>query len=207
MADSIARLKEIDHIVMLLLENRSFDTMLGFLSMPPELGGRGRTDVDGLRDTDEFQNTYQGKTYRPVPLSEHPRFWWDPDHTHAGTVQQLSKDNGGFVESFVTNHHQVSPSIPLEKEQYGLVMGYHTAEDVWAYDHLAKQYCVCDRWFSSVRGSTIPNRLYAMAGTSGGITDNPTERIPKPFDLKSIFQILKKGSWKNYISDFSSLWR
>ena len=206
MSDSIARLKEIDHIVMLLMENRSFDTMLGFLSMPRELGGRGRTDIDGLRDTDKFQNTYQGKTYRPEPLSEYPRFWWDPDHTHAGIVQQLSVNNGGFVESFVTNHDQLCPSIKLEEEQYGLVMGYHTAQDVWVYDHLAEQYCVCDRWFSCVRGSTIPNRLYAMAGTSGGKTDNPTERIPKAVDLNSIFQILKKGAWKNYISDFSSLW-
>jgi phospholipase C len=45
-------LDHIDHIVVLLLENRSFDHMLGYLSLPPALGGKGRTDVDGLTGTE-----------------------------------------------------------------------------------------------------------------------------------------------------------
>ena len=41
-------LDHIAHIVVLMLENRSFDHMLGYLSLPPDKGGKGRTDVDGL---------------------------------------------------------------------------------------------------------------------------------------------------------------
>ena len=43
------RLSQIDHIVVVMLENRSFDHMLGYLSLPASVGGRARTDVDGLR--------------------------------------------------------------------------------------------------------------------------------------------------------------
>src|SRR5512142_1093565 len=46
------RLDQIDHIVVVMLENRSFDHMLGYLSLPAALGGRGRADVDGLRGPD-----------------------------------------------------------------------------------------------------------------------------------------------------------
>src|SRR6185312_14845047 len=44
-----ARLNPIEHVVVVMLENRSFDHMLGYLSLPPALGGRERRDVDGLR--------------------------------------------------------------------------------------------------------------------------------------------------------------
>src|SRR5262244_3652518 len=48
-----ARLAQIDHIVVVMLENRSFDHMLGYLSLPAAVGGRERSDVDGLRGPDE----------------------------------------------------------------------------------------------------------------------------------------------------------
>jgi phospholipase C len=43
------RLFQIDHIIVVMMENRSFDHMLGYLSLPHELGGAGRTDIDGAR--------------------------------------------------------------------------------------------------------------------------------------------------------------
>jgi phospholipase C len=43
-------------------------------------------------------------------------------------------------------------------------MGYDTGKDLPTYDYLARQYCVCDAWHSSVPGDTWPNRLYALAG-------------------------------------------
>jgi phospholipase C len=47
--EAATRLEQVEHIVVVMLENRSFDHMLGFLSLPEALGGRGRADVDGLR--------------------------------------------------------------------------------------------------------------------------------------------------------------
>lgn len=54
-------LENFDHIVIYMLENRSFDHMLGYLSLPEELGGKGRSDVDGLKG-DEV-NTIDGEDY------------------------------------------------------------------------------------------------------------------------------------------------
>jgi len=51
-------------------------------------------------------------------------------------------------------------------------MGYYTGEDLPVYDHLAEEYCVVDRWFSSVPGATWPNRLYAVAGQAAGTRDD-----------------------------------
>src|ERR1700722_3165535 len=57
------RLEQIDHVVVVMLENRSFDHMLGYLSLPSEQGGKGRTDVDGLQGPPRDVNPYDGKDW------------------------------------------------------------------------------------------------------------------------------------------------
>jgi phosphoesterase family protein len=49
---------------------------------------------------------------------------------------------------------------------------YYDGTDVPVYDHLAEEFAVCDRWFASVPGSTLPNRLYALCGTAAGSRDD-----------------------------------
>jgi hypothetical protein len=51
-------------------------------------------------------------------------------------------------------------------------MGYYDAADVPVYDHLAEEFAVCDRWFSSVPGATLPNRLYGLCGAAAGSRDD-----------------------------------
>jgi phospholipase C len=51
-------------------------------------------------------------------------------------------------------------------------MGYYNAADLPVYDHLAARFCVCDRWHSSVPGTTWPNRLYAVARSADGSRDD-----------------------------------
>ncbi|NJN81596.1 MAG: hypothetical protein HC802_04445 [Caldilineaceae bacterium] len=94
--------------------------------------------------------------------------------------------------------------IPLEDP--GLVMGYHTADHVPAFDQLARQFCVCDRWYSSLLGPTFPNRYYAMAGTSGGYVHDPDHDDPAPVDLKTVFDYLPKDAWRFYFHDAASIW-
>jgi phospholipase C len=62
-------------------------------------------------------------------------------------------------------------------------MAYHTGAQLPVYDYLAGNFCVCDHWFCSVPGETMPNRCFAVAGTSGGLLEalNP----PRPYNLKS----------------------
>lgn len=201
---SMEQLQKIDHIVVLLLENRSFDHMLGYLSLPESAGGHGRTDVDGLTGADDQINEYDGNIYRPQPLHDYLSFPWDPPHEHIYVVEQLENNNGGFVEQFAQHHLQLYKHVPLEDP--GLIMGYYTADHVPAYDELARQFCVCDRWFSSLPGPTAPNRYYAMAGTSGGFTQDPDEDSPKPVDLKTVFEYLPEEMWGYYYHDVASIW-
>jgi phospholipase C len=198
------QLQKIEHIVILMLENRSFDHMLGFLSLPESAGGRGRTDVDGLTGAADQTNDYDGRTYMPQPLHEYFSFPWDPPHQYIYVREQIANNNGGFVEQFAKHHHQMYRHTPLEDP--GLVMGYHTADHVPIFDELARQFCVCDRWFSSLPGPTFPNRYYALAGTSAGITEDPDTIRPQPADLKTVFEFMPKGTWASYYHDVSSLW-
>ncbi|MEZ4768278.1 MAG: alkaline phosphatase family protein [Caldilineales bacterium] len=198
------RLQEIDHIVVLMLENRSFDHMLGYLSLPESAGGRGRTDIDGLTGGDDQSNYYDGDTYSPQPLDGYLSFPWDPPHDHKYVVKQIANNNSGFVEQFAKHHHQLYRHVPLLDP--GLIMGYHTADHVPAFDQLARQFCVCDRWYSSLPGPTFPNRYYAMAGTSSGYTHDPDVDDPAPVDLKTIFDYLPERSWGVYFHDAPSIW-
>jgi phospholipase C len=70
---------------------------------------------------------------------------------------------------------------------------------------LAKEFAVCDHWFSSVPGPTHPNRLFALAATSGGYIDNS---VWNSYDMPTIFEnVSAKGmSWRNYYDDFSLTW-
>src|ERR1700751_1836976 len=61
--EAAGRLAAVEHIVVVMRENRSFDHMLGYLSLPASLGGRGRGDVDGLRGPDKEVNQHDGRPY------------------------------------------------------------------------------------------------------------------------------------------------
>ncbi len=204
---NLAKLDEIDHIVVLMLENRSFDHMLGYLSLPESMGGKGRDEIDGLKASDEYRNIYKDKVYTPQPLDDDFLiFPWDPAHSYQDTQIQLEDNNGGFVRNFMESKKAHTLVKGAEKNDPGKVMGYHTGAQLRAFDHLAEQFCVCDRWFCSLAGPTVPNRLYAMAGTSDGETANPGKTIPfRSYDLKTIFEFLSNVSVKHYAADVASL--
>ncbi|HET6172381.1 MAG TPA: alkaline phosphatase family protein [Gaiellales bacterium] len=160
--DDLRRLKSIKHVVVLMMENRSFDHMLGYLSLP----GGPMPEVDGLKGNESNKDA-KGKDY-PVfefpadrtafhkpgqPLEES----LDPCHAPDCVAEQLAGGNGGFVKNFIAKKK------PSAKDR-GLVMGYFTGTHLPVYDHLARNYCVCDKWHSSVPGDTWPNRLYSLAG-------------------------------------------
>ena len=87
----------------------------------------------------------------------------------------------------------------------GDVMGYHSDRHLPVYDHLSEKFCVCDRWFSSVPGSTFPNRLYALAGHAAGKRDNVS---PPIYHLSSFFRQLDNVpgvSWTTFVHDVTPL--
>lgn len=159
---SLPNLGKIEHIVVLMLENRSFDHMLGYLTLES-----GRADVDGL--TKEMHNSYKNKDYFPRRRTNTAFLnKQDPCHAGACVTEQLQNNNGGFVSNYAGTY----PKDP----EVDLVMNYYNGDTLKVYDQLVKDYCICDKWFCSVDGATWPNRLYSIAGQSGGTKDNKRYR-------------------------------
>jgi phospholipase C len=188
--DTVGNLQKIDHIVVLMLENRSFDHMLGYLTLKS-----GRKDVNGL--TAGLANTHNGKTYRVRHLQRTALTKAeDPCHGGACIAEQISNGMGGFVANFAKSR----PTAP----RVDIVMGYYDSSDLPVYDHLAREFAVCDNWFSSVPGATWPNRLYAVAGRAAGSKDG--KQVPL-YDLPSFVRQLdrQKVSWRWYTPDDATL--
>ncbi|MFP2925950.1 alkaline phosphatase family protein [Pyxidicoccus sp. 3LG] len=181
-------LGNIEHIVVLLMENRSFDHMLGYLK------NSGMPQVDGLDPTNT--NTYNGQTVRAEHLSS-TVFRPDPHHGYDETSRQLAGGNmSGFVENFA--------SVALASGRPpGLIMGYHDERELPVYDYLARRFTVCDRWFAPVPGPTWPNRHFALCGHSEGNVVNlrRIEHAPTVFDHLTDANV----SWRYYSHDIAFL--
>src|SRR5882672_7226285 len=106
------------------------------------------------------------------------------------------------MSGFAANYVATRPHPPYKGDSPGIVMAYHTAKQLPVYAYLADEFCVCDHWFCSVPGETMPNRCYAVAGNSGGQID--ALRPPQPYNLKSFCCHLDKTgtSWRWYSHDY-----
>jgi phospholipase C len=154
-------LKDIDHVVILIQENRSFDHYFGTLS-----GVRGFGDKHGRSAF--FQRDGAGKTVQPFHLTKGCL----PDITHDWGPQHRSW-NGGRMDRFVKAHE--SPPPAGDGAADGIeTMGYYTRADLRFYHALADAFTICDGYHCSVIGPTDPNRLMSMsasidpAGKHGG---------------------------------------
>ena len=176
------RLEGVKHIVVLMMENRSFDQMLGFLSKNKRVA-----DVEGLSGG-EVNFDEQGKDYESFEWDErdtsfHPPVdrsgkILDPCHGPGCVEEQLStfKDQtpGGYVKNFLGRKDGEGKTIEVPPEYRRLPMGYYSERHLPVYDLLARRYGVCDAWHASIPGDTWPNRLYAMTGQEGTrVTDKP----------------------------------
>jgi len=189
-------LERIEHIVVLMLENRSFDHMLGYLSLE---GGRG--DVDGLRPG--MANGHENRRYpiHHLAATDLPNERWDPEHTASATDRQI---NGGAMDGFSASYAETLATRGVEGGDPGVVMGYYDASDLPVFDHFAEHFCVCDRWHSSVAGATWPNRLYALTGSGAGSRDDP--RVPIYHQRSFVRHLDAAGvSWRWYSHDVATL--
>lgn len=157
---SAGDLAKVDHIVVVMMENRSFDCMLGYLSKEG-----GRSDVEGLKwenDSNRTQfNYYQGKYYYPYRLTNTLAFTYEdqgPDHSYESVKAQMADNMGHFVSDYAKN------KVGDNSGWLPLVMGYYTGEELPTYDFLAREFAICDHWFCSHPGPTWPNRFVYMTG-------------------------------------------
>jgi phospholipase C len=193
------RLANIDHIVVLMMENRSFDNMLGYLSKHG-----GRAEIDGLRGGEK--NPYKGLDYASLPLPG-TVFVRSPCHQHECVLNQV---NGGKMDGFVTDF---APRAEAANIGPGEVMGYYNAAQVPVYDVLAREFLICQRWFAAHPGPTFPNRFYTLTGRLNRDANgrwefnNPEGSNFLPVKTKTIFDHLtaQHVSWRFYEHGYCSL--
>ena len=104
MTEADDNLRKIDHIVVLMMENRSFDHMLGFLTID-----QGREDIEG--PTPAMKNEYRGESFhvRPAARTTMTKAQ-DPCHSGWCVDEQLAHDCGGFVSNFMKTWKAAAPT-------------------------------------------------------------------------------------------------
>jgi phospholipase C len=204
----VAGLESIDHVVLVMLENRSFDHMLGFLYPKSD-------DFDGLDGTESNLDASgnEAKVFKINSGAQNAYYFplANPSEGYLATNRQLfSSDtppasgqaaNDGFVTSFANElRHPAHPLDPkLVGAAPGSIMGVYPSETLPVLSGLAKGFAVCDRWFASVPTQTFPNRAFAVAGTALGYVDNSARGHPA-FATPSVFGKLAAAghTWKIY---------
>ena len=175
------RVPQVRHIVLLMMENHSFDNYLGRL-------GRG----DGLDARAPTNQTADGRSIAAHHFSDttqHPRV---PSQSwRASHLQYNDGRNDGFVRAVEDVDVTADPA---------LAMGYWTDRDLPFYASLARTFPVADRWFASCLGPTFPNRRFLMAATANGLIDDVMAGIIDYPRTGTIFDLLNRYeiSWVNY---------
>jgi phospholipase C len=210
----------IQHIVCLLMENRSFDQMLGCFSGVYH-------DLDGIDPLQQRTNALgpgspanRKQVFEQSPTHDRQMPWrepnvWDPHHEvpHVHTQIEGPEGRPQRMSGFVADFAKAYPDSTDEARQY--VMGYYPLDFLPALHALGRNFLICDRWFSSLPGPTWPNRFVALSGTASGRVDMPGDGtyhidIPGYFHQKqpTIFDRLnEKGiNWKSYFHSLPQSW-
>jgi phospholipase C len=183
MADT---LPEIKHVVLLMLENRSFDHMLG-----------GLPGVNGASAA--WTNSDAERSYAQTPIER-----WeqdderavdpDPKHETSNLLRQMQNNNTGFVADYAEEYPETTPA------QRQKIMSYYPHKALGPLHTLATNFAICQRWHASVPGPTWTNRLFALSGTSLGRVLMPG--APNYGQPSLFFRVLQAGrSWRIYYGD------
>jgi len=217
MASNVSRF---DHVVLLMLENRSFDHMLGCL-----YAGQGNRSplghpFEGLDGTESNLDS-SGKAINVFTITNStPMAYFMPgvnpgesyirrnaqlfgSETAPASPPPADQCNIGYVQDFEKRIAAAQgPKIPhIDGTTPADIMGVYTPEMLPILSGLAKGYAVCDNWFASVPSETMPNRAFALAGTSLGEINDPFGKATYPtYNTPSIFGRLAdaKLQWRIY---------
>jgi phospholipase C len=217
MADN--QLSSIQHIVQVMLENRSFDHMLGFL-YPGKTGPNG-VPFEGLTGTESNPDGNGNPvTVYQIDVTQPNAYFLpgaDPGEGYANTNSQLFgtgspptppiATNNGFVTNFAAaiTWDGENNRTPLAGTVATNIMGVFPPSALPVLSGLAKGFAVCDHWYSSVPTETFPNRAFACAGTSQGHMNDSASS----YTVQSIFGLMTAHSltWKIYGYDAEPLTR
>ena len=156
--------QKVGTIVVVMMENRSFDSVLGYLRHPQE---GNRPEVAGIEDlgNDNYVNKNSDGLARRLFWRDDAPYASDLPHNSSAVAAQLNQVPNtrtflmnGFVRAFEDQFHSIVDRPP--------VLGLLRARDLPTTAPLADQYTVCDNWFACLPTSTAPNRLMSMCGAS-----------------------------------------
>jgi len=149
----------IKHVIVLMLENRSFDHLLAYSDIPNLIG------VDTSKSNPDA-------TGKPIAMS-------------SATPDRIESDPG---HEFPDVDWQIFGNLPGPALRPPLMNGF--ASKGWpeamacarptlvpVFTHLAREFLVCDQWFSSMPGPTWPNRFFIHAGSAGGLANSPSSLV------------------------------
>ena len=177
---SPAPTKPISHVFVLMLENRSFDNLLGVSGLPG-ITAATTSDSNSYVDPDGKTWTYNVQSGAPLALPT------DPGHEFVDVVQQLCGQgktfdptkgygpitNSGFAASYATSISEYPHKTPSLTEVQDIMDCFDSPSQLGVLYTLAQHFSVCDNWFSSLPGPTWPNRFFLHGASSSGFDDSP----------------------------------
>jgi len=201
-------LRKIEHIVVLMLENRSFDNLLGWLYDPENDAPFNviPANVDGLYGKNlsnrapDGRVVPAGKSYDPRSPLPNPGEPFEDVYSQLYDVPRVGRKDvppdppqppnmQGFIRNYADQKDK--PDDPAK------IMDSLTPKTVPVLSSLAHNYAVCDHWFASIPTQTFCNRSFAHAGTSSGYVNNGGSGPCFVNDTPTIFDLLESAgkSW------------
>jgi phospholipase C len=200
---------DIKHVVVLMLENRSFDSMLGTLYPKSDR-------FDGLSGDEqnvwhhaggsgaETIRVWTSSAITPaaacIPTPDPGELFTDINMQIFGLQDDGTAGSNATMGGFVDNYmRQPAASVPYDPSA---VMHYFTEREVPALTLLARQFGVSDRWHASAPCQTWPNRFFVHTGTAGGYVNNSPTHFP--YLMETVFNRLEEDAkvpWRVYFHD------
>jgi phospholipase C len=206
-------LAAVEHVVVLMLENRSFDHLLGYLYADTGNVSSAGDAFEGLSGSESCPGS-DGQPVTVYPLTPQTTDVYfypgaDPGEGYAATNNQCFGSTAAPapgttppMTGFVTDYAQAIKDnrakgwYVFDGTTESWIMGCHTPQTLPVLSALARGFAVCDHWYASAPTMTMPNRAFVCAGTSQGHMDDVT----KKFTVGSIFGALTTANvaWKIY---------
>ena len=199
-------LDKVKHIVVVMFENRSLDTMLGWLysngnqpGLVLPVGSSPAFDGVDLTMSNPSRSGMQIHVTESASGATVPNP--DPQETFDNVTQQILGASAGApgvppspMQGFVVNYQTTSTADASQ------VMQCHSTDQLPVLATLAGAYAVSDAWFASVPSQTWPNRAFVHAGTSNGRINNGSVPDPFKWDVPTIFNVLASvgATWSVY---------
>jgi phospholipase C len=207
---------QVKNIVFLMLENRSFDNLLGWLyenaepqNVVPPASSKKYGSFDGLQVNTywnpDIDSNGQFVTKLPGDLGQYSDQipWYDPYEQLVVTLTWNGVMNQLFGDQNIISQLPAAPTpatmLGFLQDYYAYEMiGYEGLDILWTYtptdlsviNGLAGLYAVSDRWFCSLPSNTTPNRAYSLCGTSLGVESYDASNVFQQYETQTIFNVL-----------------